>query len=79
MDVASTKYPWHKTQINWRLTSVSFTLPPLQGTTGSPNNFCSSHGGGGDDDDDDMVMTGDDDNKISEISFQFCRWIHKKS
>lgn len=56
MEVASTKYPWHKTQISWRLTSVSFTLPPLQGTTGSPNKFCSTHGGEGDDGDD-MVTT----------------------
>lgn len=56
MEVASTKYPRHKTQINWRLTSVNFTLPPLQGTIGSPNNFCNNHGGGGDDDDD-MLTT----------------------
>lgn len=57
IEVASTRYPRHKTHISWRLTSVSFTLPPLHGTTGSPNNFCSSHGGGGDDDDDMMMTT----------------------
>jgi len=57
MEVASTKYPRHKTQISWRLTSVSLTLPPLLGTTGSPNNFCSNHGGGGVDDDDMVTPT----------------------
>jgi hypothetical protein len=59
MEVASTKYPWHKTHTKWGLTSVSFTLPPIQGTTGSLNKFFNTHGCDfwGDDDEDMAIAT----------------------
>lgn len=65
MEVASTKYPWHKTHTRCGLMSVSLTRPPpLQGTTASPYcaSFCSADCAAGVcccegvDDDDVMMM-----------------------